>query len=855
MARAQLHCCWIIAIIAGSRVAAADSPGIARNSPPHPRQTGHFESAIPMLADPPPSQPASTRPASAPTAELNDALSLLTGNNSATVRRLGARQLLAQGTPEAIEKLRTILAAPADAAAVAAICDVLAQSGLTPSALLAPLANLLGDARAGMSDSACRALVATQDGPVVSLVRTASRDKKNTVEHRVAAIRCLGRLAQDKSAVSSLIEQADDAPKSIQIAILSALSDAAQERFGTIAEAKAWWSENRNLTDTQWQRRNNSALQRRYIAAVATQSEVTQRLAGLIRADFLRATEADRPKALLTLLEDDLPAIRELALDLVNTWITDRKEIGADIRSRLGELIDDPEVAIRRRASKMVGDLRLTAEASRVAAAIERETDPEVRAALIDAAGRLDDRTFVEILIPRLNDDSAIVVSAAAGALSNLARRGFGKAEDIEAVSTALAGRLSSAPRTDELRARLLAAMSVVASESLRAIIIAELDESRPAATRCAAMRALGAYRDARGAAEVRTWTETADPALRLAAVEALGGCGAGEPDLAALLARVDPANEQSAPVREQAWESYKSVATRCPAQMLMAAADRFAPNGSVADQERRIELLRIAAQRATELGPVERVAIQERIGDARILIGDFKSAASAFEQAATGDEDAVVTSRSRLNLKALDARLRGGEDDAAFEKLTAILNGGNGEPSESAKSAGELVVGEADRRLSANDTAGAIRIIDKCQPLCDRLGSAHADKVAQLRAEAVALQAGASDVEIDPMLAGAPTDPEAERRLMDQRARALSRIHARLIRPQSTPAATRPADMESTLIALARRFAPDWRGYDQQSSPAERGRALTELAAEVRAAARAPTGPSSQPVSTPPTP
>lgn len=847
MFRALKSCTWLIALIAASRAAVADAPGYLHHLPSPP---GQFKSAIPLLADPPPTQPASTRPAPAPTTELTDSLALLTGNNSASVRRLGARQLLALGTAEAIDRLRGLLAQPSDAAAVLAICDVLAQNGAIPNPLLAPLVNLLGDARTGMSDAVCRALSAAQEGPIVASVRTAARDKRNTVEHRLAAIRCLGRLAHDKAAVAALIEQIDDASKSIQTAVLNAMSEAAQERFAGPADAKAWWSENRRTSESQWHRRTIGVLQRRYTAAVSTQTEVTQRLSALIRADLLRTPEADRPKALLALLKDDLPAIRELALELVNTWITDRREIGSDIRTRLGELIEDPEPAIRRRASKMVGDLRLTTEASRLTTAIEREADPDVRAALIDAAGRLDDRAFVESLIPRLNDDSSVVVSAAAGALANLARRGIGRPEDIEAVSAALAKRMSATSKTDELRVRLLAAMSVVATEPLRDIVIAELDQSRPTATRCAALRALGAFRDARSAAEVRKWIEADDATLRLAAVEALGGCGSAETDLAVLFDRVDPANETSAPVREQAWESYKLVAARCPATLLLAAADQFAINGSVTDQERRIELLRIAGQRVSELGPVERIAIQERIGDARVAIGDFKAAAGSFEQAATGDDEAVVASRERLNLKILDARLRGGEDDPGVEKLTAILNGGNGEPSDSVKSAGGLVSAEVNRRLDAGDAAGAIRLLDKIQPHLGRLGDAKAAKLALLRTEAETLQAGASDLEIDPILATAPTDPDAAHRLMEHRARTLSRIHARLVRPVTTSAATRPADVESSLIALARRFAPDWRGFDPQSTAAERSQALTDLASEVRLAARSGIHVTSQPES-----
>lgn len=855
MMRAPFYTFWVIALAAGSRAAAMDSPALARHLPPPAQLPGQFESAIPILADPPPSQPATSRPVPAPTTELTDSWALLTGNNSASVRRLGARQLLALATPEAIDRLRGLLAQPTDPAAVTAICEVLIQTGAPPAPLLNPLVSLLADNRVGVSDAASRALAASQNGPVVALVRTAALNAKNSLEHRLAAIRCLGRLTHDKSAVSALIDQVDDSSKSIQTAVLLALSDTAQERFGSAGEAKSWWSENRSASEAQWQRRSIGALQRRYSAAVSTQGEVTQRLAALIRADFLRTAEADRPKALLALLRDELPAVRDLALDLVNTWITDRKEIGPDIRSRLGELVDDPEPAIRRRAAKIVGELRLTAEASRLAAAIDRETDPEVLAALIDAAGRLDDRSFVETLLPRLNDDSATVVSATAGALANLTRRGFGRPEEVESVSAALANRLSEMPVSDELRARFLAAISIVASESLRGIVVAELDPGRPVATRCAALRALGAYRDAKGAAEVRKWIDAEDPALRLAAVEALGGCGSGEPDLAALFDRVGPAIEQSSPVREQAWESYKLVAARCPAPMLLAAADQFTEGGSVADQERRIELLRIAIQRANELGPAERVAIQERIGDARIAIGDFKAAAGAFEQAATGEAEAVTASRPRLNLKALDARLRGGEDDAAVEKIALFVNGGNGAQGDSSRNAGELVAAEIARRLDAGDPAGAIRLIDKCQPHAARMGDAILATIAQLRTEATALQAGASDVEMDPLLVEAAADPTAQRQLMDQRARALSRILARLLRPSATAPASRPADTESTLIALARRLAPDWHGFDQNASPNERSQALNQLAAEARAATRANTIQASQPASSPAAP
>jgi len=834
MLRALLHIAALVLLALGQGAAGVRASDWARHVPP--RGPVPTETAPSFFADPPTQSP-STRPATTPVTDVADFLALLTGNNSATVRKLGARQLLALGSPDAHDRVRQLLAQPTDPAAVTAICEVLSQTGQTPSAMLGPLVDLLGDMRPGVSEAACRALTAAQNERVVAMVRDVSRDKGRTADHRLASIRCLGRLSHDKTAVSALIEQADDASQTIRAAVLHAMSEVAQERFSTIADAKAWWSENRSMSESQWHRRNFGVLQRRYVSAVSAQTELTQRVATLIRGEFLRTPEPDRPKALLALLKDDLPAVRELALELVNTWITDRKEIGVDIRTRLGELIDDPEGGIRRRAAKMVGDLRLTAEASRLAGAIDRETDSDTRAALIDAAGRLDDRAFVTALIPRLNDDSNGVVSAAAGALANLARRGFGRPEDVERVSQALAKRLGQTQVGDEFRGRLLTSMGVVGSEMLRDIIAAELDISRPTATRCAALRALGTYRDARAANEIRSRTESEEALVRLAAVEALGACG-GDADLAALFARLDSSIESNAGVREQAWESFKAVATRCPAATVLAAADRFAKAGSVGDQQQRIELLRIASQRIDELGSAERVAVQERIGDARMAIGEFKSAVTAFEQAAAGEDDAARESRPRLALKALDARLRAGEDDEAILKLTAILTSPAG--ADSGESAGNLVLAEVGRRLSAQDLPGTLRLLEKCDSHAEQLGATFAGERVLMRAEATALQGGVTDEEVDRLIAGAANDPDILTQLAAIKTRTLARIHARLVRPQTTTAATRPSDTEAGLTAIARRLAPDWRGFGEQATAAERSNALSELALQVRAAARA---------------
>jgi len=837
MLRVILHCAGPLLLTIGQAASGANGSDIPRGVP-----ATQSEAHAPLFAEPPAAQPvaqpAATRPATTPSTDVSDFLGLLTGNNSATVRRLGARQLLGLGSPDAIDRVRQLLVQPIDAAAVTAICEVISQTGLAPPTMLEPLVSLLADARPVVSEWACRALTATQDARVVTLVGDVAKDKKQPIDHRVASIRCLGRLAHEKQAVAALIQNADDTSRAIQAAVLTAMSDVAQERFTTLKDAKAWWSENRSTTESQWHRRNFGALQRRYVAAMSTQSELTQRVAALVRAEFLRTPEPDRPKALLALLKDDLPAVRELALDLVNTWITDRKEIGVDIRARLGELVDDPEGAIRRRAAKMVGDLRLTAEASRLANAIDREGDPEIRAALIDAAGRLDDRAFVAALVPRLNDDSTAVVSAAAGALGNLARRGVGRPEDIDVVSTALAKRLEATPIGDDMRSRLLTTMGVVGSEALRGLIVAELNANRSVATRCAALRGLGAYRDAKAAADIRPRIESPEPLERLAAVEALGVCGSGEADLSALFTRLDPAAESNAAVREQAWESYKSVAGRCPAATILAAADRFARNGTTADQQQRIELLRIAAQRVDELGPVERIAIQERIGDARMVIGDFKAAATAFEQAATGDDEATRQSIPRLHLKTVDARLRGGEDDEAVLKLTTALNG---DPAtDDADAASKLVLDEVQRRLTVQDLVGAIRLLDKCESLREKLGSAYVSEATLLRVEGLAMQGGVSDEEIDRLLTASADDAEAVDRLTELKVRVLARIHARLVRPQTTTAATRPADTQAGLIAVARRFAPDWRGFGEQATAAERSEALADLALQIRAAARA---------------
>ncbi len=545
------------------------------------------------------------------------------------------------------------------------------------------------------------------------------------------------------------------------------------------------------------------------------------------------------------MLIDEWPEVRDLGLDLVNTAITDRKDVTAEVRTRLTEMISDPQPALRLKVVQIIGDLRLASAVSRLIKAASVETDHRVRAAVVDALGRLGGAQVVPALVDCLDDEVPSVAAHASIALASVARS---LPQDDQALVQSIAAALTDrftllTTSEEELREKLLDAMTRIGAESFRPIFKAEMSPDRSVRIRRAAVTGLAVFADLSAADDILPLASAAEPEIRLAAVAALGRCGRRETDLAPLASRLDAKSESDPAVRQRAWESYLAIAERLSPQDQLRIAEQFAKPDDKTAQRQRLELLgalRASAQRFEQLKSKKadkRLDLLEAMADAHVRLGEFAAAAACLTQASELEQGAANGRHATLAARSIAVLLVGHEDEAAIQRIKDLLGpeGQEDQPASAlfAQTALDEAKARADAVVDAATFTDAVRLLDLLLPFVPRFGGDFEQRLAAFRDTAKTKRAAA----IDALLASLAVDGQAETRLAAFGAHAvLSRIHASLT---SAPPTSAPAvAVVDRLVQFARRLAPDWPGYVLDAPPADRAAALEKLKAIADAAA-----------------
>lgn len=801
----------------------------------------------------PPDQPAS-QPASAPgearkpskapssgagTQQYDSDLRLITGNNESDVRLMGAKRLLEAGTKEAGDRLASVLQAnPADLSAQIAVCQAIAELDRTVPSLAEPLLALVGDARPGLAEALAEALRRFDDGNVVQRLHTIAGDVAVAIDKREAAVRILGQMSENQAAVAALVALTDIPAGGVRHAAFAALEQATGVAHADAASAQGWWETHKSASPEDWLRfigdyraaRNRDLRDRTKMLA--------RRLVASYREGYIHTAEADRPKKLLGFLKDELGEVRALGLDSVDALITDRKEVSQDIKQRLGEMIADPDAALRQKVAAIVGDLRLMEAVPKLVRQLAAEQDYRARAAQVNAIGRLDGMDAIPALQERLADEVPAVVGEAAAALAAISRRAPDQPQTVDAIGAALLARFETmGPEDVELREKFLEAMMRVGTEKLRAVFKAEIAPDRPVRIRRIAVAALGAYGDAAAAGEVRPFVTAPEPEIRQAAVQALGQCGRGRSDLDLLAARMDSGSETDPAVRERAWESYLQVALRSPRAEWLTLSDAFdRPNDPVA-QRRRLDLLKAitgSPQKFKQLPVESQIGALDRLGRAQTELGDYVAAASSFEQAIGLLPERRGERFVSLAAPLVSALLRGRQDHAAAERMVDFSKIVKSDDSpDAAAPLWQAVMDEVRQRTAAADDAAEFTDILRLLELLSRPAAEFPAKFASpLRAARQDVLAQ-RETTVNRLLDDLAADPPVEPRLLAfGRHLVLPKIHARLMELTAAepPTASAPAGVEERLIKLAKQLADQWPGYTAESSAEDRAKALEAL-------------------------
>jgi HEAT repeat protein len=776
-----------------------------------------------------------TRRAATATGPIEENLLLILGQNTPMARQVGAARLLDIGSDEAIGQLQTILSDPkSDSASRLAIAAALAQLDSPPPALIDALLPLLGDREPALSDAVIRALSQYDGELLVGRLRPVALDASRNRATRQAAIEALGELGNDVRAIDVLATLLSDADRSIRASALTAFNEMTGADAKDVSAGQEWWQQRTAKSPTEMIKAINRSRVAKIRGLRKEREVLTRRLVASTREKYLAMPDPQRPVYLLTILTDDLAAIRALGLEFVNLLITDRREIGPDIRQRVAALINDNDPQVRLLAARRVGDLRLTDATSRLADAVVRESRVAVRAAQVAALGRLDDASVLGILEDRLHDEEAEVITEAATALGTLARPARGDADVTRRVAGILAERLGNLPAAEiELRSRLLTAMTGMTMPELRPVFEEAAGPGTATPVRQAAMAALAAFSDARAASVIRPMLDEPDAAIRLAAVDAWSRCAQTAEDLDLLTQHLESDREPDAEVRARAWSSLQSAFARLPPDRQIMITDRFDRAEDAAAQRRRFDLLKAMredAARFDQLPPDMRLAIVERTANAQAALREYPAAAAVYEQAAglAADDDRSAA----LRVQALRSILAAGDDAAALKKAGDWVDGSadNGEIGDASLIA-DLLSEAVKARLAVASDGPSYRItlglIDHAGQWADSRSMKLVSELSDWRREAVDRRTS----DIDELLDGLARDPAAEGRLLTFDADiVLERIIEQLASPLTTSG---PAtDHEARLVQLARRMMPEWDGFNGSSSEASQQESLAALRA-----------------------
>jgi HEAT repeat protein len=631
------------------------------------------------------------RPADLDVAPLQE---LLHDRQSPRGQSQAALLLVQSGAAGAEAAVRAGLKAPQEAdtfLALAGAVRLCRDTRFTPELLAALSVN-----RPSVRQAAAEALAVLADADLVRRLAAAAADDSADLAARQAALWALGRCGH-KQAAPALLARLAGGPESLRRAAADALADLSGQDYGLdAARWRAWWGRHKGLSNERW-------LELR----LAFQTSRAQRLEGdlarsrtqVLRLEqqlYARLPGAERPAHILSLLNQEDPAVRVLAvswaLELLPAADEPRQRLLAQALLRLSA---DPTPEVQRAAVLGLGLVYDPAAAERLRVVLERGR-PSVRAAAVralarqarggDAEAAARQKAVVPALQKALTDTSLEVVVEAAEALGELG------APEAGPVLKCLLEHPS-----EPVRQAAAQALERVADAHLLDALLGALDD--PSATvRFSLVGALAhAAGDGAGLSPAQRerllarlealLRRDADPGVRSRAATVLGGCGTAA-NLAALWQGVLAAEDGR--VQEKAWAAFVEVIARAGSLPLLQEWDRTLTGAR--QGPRRLQLLAEVAARWQKRPELKDGAAraQEALVQAQLDLGKWAAAGPAVRELlartgsdaerdrclrwllTVGEQALQEGNRSEAARAARDAEpyLQGGKLSASFERL-----------------------------------------------------------------------------------------------------------------------------------------------------------------------------------------
>ena len=784
-------------------------------------------------------QPAANVPQSQPTTQLtadrqrrfDELVGVIEGQNTPEARRTGARELLRQGWPTTPQRLTAILSGN-DAGARSAVAWALSD---LPEHIVAgyfdPLVAMLAVEDSRVRTAAAAALAADRSGAAIPKLRGIAKDSTQTTAYRRTTVDTLAIMIE-RDAVAVLVELLDDPAPEMRTAVLLALESATGLSFaGGVETAKQWWTRNRELPLDQWQRQQIETLIALRKKVIVERDQILTRLVKLFRDNYLRTAEGKRGGLLTAYLADEQPAVRLLALELVQSSIADRKPLAADVTAGVRARLKDADARVRESAVSIVAGFRDPADAAEFMSRLTSETQPAVRIGLINGLGFIGNADAVDPLLKLMSGSPPGVAAEAASALGRLAERGVLAAEKKEGVAAALLATFQSMPREQSvLREALLRAMVRVADARFATVFSEALNSAEPPAMRQAAAAGIDALGDASLLGSLLAVVDDADAGLRRTAVAALARLGISDADLGALWGRLSQTSEANTQIRDAAWSGVMRILNGRPAADVVNWVGRLPDNGQI-KATRAVELLRFAektlAANADAGGELGRVRAD--IAAHLIVLGRADDAVAAYLRALADLHSVKSPEIPRVSIELLRFALTTNRYD---EKIAAAF--ANGNPPLDGAAVWNGIKSEIDKRIVPDSVDQAIRMLAALQArpptsMPADVVKAMADALVRARALRAELDAKAATAAVAALRANAGDQAAraAIAKLGVKSAAALKEMLKALISAEQPDAAA-----EKLFHDLLKTVLPKWPGFAPEAVKEDKLKAVEAAAA-----------------------
>jgi len=255
-----------------------------------------------------------------------------------------------------------------------------------------------------------------EPGVVQRLIVLAGQPTASTRQRR-GAVQALAHHPQ-RDVAAALLALTDHEDPRLRGAVFAALRAVTGEDGlpESAASWQRWWNRHAGLTALAWQREVARTLAAGMRRRVGRRQQLEIRLAESLRLQYLGSDSKRREELLIAWIEDPLPPIGQLAMDLVAQRLVD---VGAEpvreplrVALRRGLHAEDP--SMRRRAAdalRQLGDAPAAAIVAEQLAA-RSEPDPDVLTAYLRLVRHVPQRQAIEPLITMMLDPRATRLAA-----------------------------------------------------------------------------------------------------------------------------------------------------------------------------------------------------------------------------------------------------------------------------------------------------------------------------------------------------------------------------------------------------------------------------------------------------------